>query len=203
MATKLQQIRKILDASLHLQQRIAADAELLAVIAEICAEIINAFRHDKKVLLCGNGGSAADAQHLATELSGKFYLDRTPLFAEALHVNTSYLTAVANDYSFAHVYSRLVKAKGRPGDVLIAISTSGNSANVVDALKMAASIGMVTVGLTGGDGGKIKELCRYLVQIPSADTPKIQEAHIIIGHIICQLVEKDLFAVEKQETTDD
>ena len=143
----------------------------------VAEEIVTALKNDRKVLFCGNGGSAADAQHMAAELSGKFYFDREPLFAEALHVNTSYLTAVANDYSYDEVYSRLVKAKGRKGDVLIGISTSGNSKNnsknVIKAIETANSIGMITVGMTGQTGGKMKDICKYLINVPSKDTPRI------------------------------
>jgi len=145
------------------------------------------------VLLCGNGGSAADAQHLAAELSGKFYLDRPPLFAEALHTNVSYITAVSNDYSFEEVYARLVRGEGQAGDVLIGISTSGNSKNVIKAIEKANEISMITVGMTGASGGEMKNLCRYLINVPSTDTPRIQESHILIGHIICEIVEKELF----------
>jgi len=169
------------------------DDKMGSIIMNIAQEITDAFRADKKVLLCGNGGSAADAQHLAAELSGKYYFDRPPLFAEALHVNTSYLTAVANDYSYDDVFSRLTKAKGRPGDVLIGISTSGNSTNVINALKVAKDIGMITVGFTGANGSIIQGVCKYTVCVPSEDTPRIQEAHILIGHIICEIVERDLF----------
>ncbi|HOI99565.1 MAG TPA: SIS domain-containing protein, partial [Rectinema sp.] len=151
------------------------------------------FKNDKKILLCGNGGSAADAQHLAAELSGRFYIDRPPLFAEALHVNTSYLTAVANDYSFDEVYARLVKAKGRPSDILIGISTSGNSSNIIKAINAAKEVGMISVGFTGKTGGKMVSLCDYLINIPSQDAARIQEAHILIGHIICEIVERKLF----------
>lgn len=143
--------------------------------------------------MCGNGGSAADAQHIAAEFSGRFYLDRDPLPAEALHTNTSFLTTVANDYSYEQVFSRMVKAVGRPGDVLIGISTSGNSNNVMLALKTARQKKMVTVGLTGQGGGKMKALCDYSFQVPSGDTPRIQESHILIGHIIAEIVEKELF----------
>jgi D-sedoheptulose 7-phosphate isomerase len=149
------------------------------------------------VLFCGNGGSAADAQHLAAELSGRFYTDRDPLFAEALHVNTSYMTAVANDYSYDVVYERLVKAKGRKGDVLIGISTSGNSVNIIKALEYANSIGMITIGMTGETGGKMKDHCKYLINVPSKDTPRIQEVHILLGHIICEIVENSYFALTK------
>ncbi|MEM2661588.1 MAG: D-sedoheptulose 7-phosphate isomerase [Nitrososphaeria archaeon] len=179
--------------SIDLKYKILQDENLIHSIVQVSNEIIKAFKNGGKVLLCGNGGSAADAQHIAAELSGKFYIDRKPLFAEALHVNTSYLTAVANDYSYDEVFSRLVKAKGKPGDVLIGISTSGNSPNVIKAVETANEIGFITVGLTGETGGKMKEICKYLINVPSKDTPRIQEAHITIGHIICEIVEKVLF----------
>jgi len=156
--------------------------------------IVDAFRNDKKVLFCGNGGSAADAQHLAAELSGRFYFNRPPLNAEALHVNTSFLTAVSNDYSFDYAYERMVGALGKKGDVLVAFSTSGNSVNIVNALKYATSIGMHTIGFTGREGGAMNSFCDILFCIPSADTPRIQEVHILLGHIICENVEKLLFS---------
>jgi len=186
-------IKKSISESIQVKQNILENPELLSKISQVSQEIIHAFKNDKKVLLCGNGGSAADAQHIAAELSGRFYLDREPLFAEALHINTSYLTAVANDYSYDEVFSRLVKAKGRAGDILIGISTSGNSKNVIKAIEVANAIGIITVGMTGETGGKMKDLCKYLINVPSTDTPRIQEAHIMIGHIICEIVEKELF----------
>jgi len=186
-------IKSILLESMKVKENILENKELLSIISKVAQEIINAFKMDKKVLLCGNGGSAADAQHIVAELSGKFYIDREPLFAEALHVNTSYLTAVANDYSYDEVFSRLVKAKGRPGDILIGISTSGNSKNVIKAIESANEIGMITVGMTGKGGGKMKGICKYLIAVPSQDMPRIQEAHITIGHIICEIVERELF----------
>ena len=141
----------------------------------------------------GNGGSAADAQHIAAEFTGRFYQDREPLFAEALHVNTSYLTAVANDYSFDEVYSRLIKAKGQSGDILIAISTSGNSTNIVKAASQAMAQDFKVIALTGESGGLLKDSCHWLINIPSTDTPRIQESHILVGHILCELVERSLF----------
>jgi D-sedoheptulose 7-phosphate isomerase len=189
----LSDIKKSISESIQVKQNILENPDLLSKISQVSQEIINAFKNDKKVLFCGNGGSAADAQHIAAELSGRFYFDREPLFAEALHVNTSYLTAVANDYSYDEIYSRLVKAKGRAGDVLIGISTSGNSKNVIKAIEVANEKGMITIGMTGKTGGKMKEICKYLINVPSTDTPRIQEAHIMIGHIICEIVEKVLF----------
>jgi Phosphoheptose isomerase len=186
-------IKQVIQNSIQLKQNILENSELLSKISQVSQEIINAFKNDKKVLLCGNGGSAADAQHIAAELSGRFYFDRDPLFAEALHVNTSYITAVANDYSYDEVYSRLVKAKGMAGDILIGISTSGNSKNIIKAIEVANEIGMISVGMTGETGGKMKDICKYLINVPSNNTPRIQEAHIMIGHIICEIVEKELF----------
>jgi D-sedoheptulose 7-phosphate isomerase len=189
----MNEIKKSISESIQVKQNILENPELLSKISQVSQEIINAFKNDKKVLFCGNGGSAADAQHIAAELSGRFYFDREPLFAEALHVNTSYLTAVANDYSYDEVFSRLVKAKGRAGDILIGISTSGNSKNVIKAIEVSNEKGMITIGMTGKTGGKMKEICKYLINVPSTDTPRIQEAHIMIGHIICEIVEKVLF----------
>jgi D-sedoheptulose 7-phosphate isomerase len=185
--------RKRIEQSVAVKQQLLQNEALLRTIEEVAAEMVKAFKADKKVLFCGNGGSAADAQHLSAELSGRFYTDRDPLFSEALHVNTSYLTAVANDYSYDEVYSRLVKAKGRQGDVLIGLSTSGNSGNIVRALEVANEQQMITVGLTGETGGKMKGLCKYLINVPSTDTPRIQECHILIGHILCEITENMLF----------
>lgn len=186
-------IKKAIQDALATKQKLLESPQFVSMVKKVSEEIINAFKHDKKVLLCGNGGSAADAQHIAAEFSGKFYLDREPLFAEALHVNTSFLTAVANDYSYGQVYSRMVKAMGREGDVLIGISTSGNSENVIEALKIANNKKMVTVGFCGEGGGGMKEICNYLLEVPSNDTPRIQESHILIGHIIAEITEKELF----------
>ncbi len=186
-------ILRIITDSIATKQKLLNDKNLLNLIEQVTADIIKCFEHDGKVLFCGNGGSAADAQHLAAEFTGRFYTDREPLFAEALHVNTSYLTAVANDYSYDEVYTRLVKAKGRKGDVLVALSTSGNSSNIIKAINTANERGMITVGLTGASGGKMKDICTYLINVPSTDTPRIQESHIMIGHIICELTERNIF----------
>ncbi|MEN9448439.1 MAG: hypothetical protein RJA25_1729 [Bacteroidota bacterium] len=186
-------IKDILKASISTKQQILENETLLKTIEAVTDVMINCYKHDNKILFCGNGGSAADAQHLAAEFSGRFYNDREPLDAEALHVNTSYLTAVANDYSYNEVYARIVKAKGRKGDILVGLSTSGNSANIIEAFKVAKERGMIIVGFTGATGGKMKEYCDYLLNIPSTDTPRIQESHITVGHIICQLVEEKFF----------
>lgn len=192
MENKLK-IKEIISASISAKQRLLQSDALVEKINH-CAELwVSCLKADGKILFCGNGGSAADAQHIAAELSGRFYHDRDPLFAEALHVNTSYLTAVANDYSYDEVYSRMVKAKGRKGDVLVGISTSGNSKNVVAALSQAKAQGMVTIGFTGESGGKMAAFCDVLINVPTSDTPRIQESHIMVGHIICELTEAQLF----------
>lgn len=186
-------IKKAITDTITTKQKLLNSPEFFEVIKKVADEITRAFKNDKKVLLCGNGGSAADAQHIAAEFSGRFYLDREPLFAEALHTNTSFLTAVANDYSYEEVYSRLIKAMGREQDVLIGISTSGNSKNVIRAIGMANAKKMITVGFTGQGGGAMKNICQYLIEVPSIDTPRIQESHILIGHIIAEIVEKEMF----------
>ncbi|MEE4177243.1 MAG: D-sedoheptulose 7-phosphate isomerase [Bacteroides sp.] len=186
-------IKKQIEDSIGLKQQVLADHELLEELERCIGEMIHCYEKGHKVLLCGNGGSAADAQHLAAELSGRFYFDRPPLNAEALHVNTSFLTAVANDYSFEQIYERMVMALGKEGDMLLAFSTSGHSPNIVNALVAARKLGMITVGFTGQEGGKINEFCDILFKVPSADTPRIQEVHILLGHIICENVEEILF----------
>jgi len=186
-------IKNSIKNSIETKKKILKDKNALLTIEKVAEEIIEAFKNDKKVLLCGNGGSAADAQHIAAEFSGKFYFDREPLFAEALHTNTSFLTSVANDFSYDEVFARAVKAMGRKGDILIGISTSGNSLNVTKAIEMANKMKMVSIGLSGKTGGKMGDICKYLIKVPSTDTPRIQESHILIGHIICEIVEKEIF----------
>jgi D-sedoheptulose 7-phosphate isomerase len=183
----------VINESIEIKKKVLENRELLETILRVIEEIVLAYRRGGKVLICGNGGSAADAQHIAAELLGKFYIDRDPLPSEALHENPSYLTAVANDYSYAQVFARLVRAKGNEGDILVAISTSGNSKNVIGAIDEANGKGLITIGLTGKNGGKMKGLCKYLIKVPSNDTPRIQEVHIMIGHIICETVERRLF----------
>lgn len=187
------EIKQIISESILVKQHILQDNTILEEIHKIIDSIVHAFKNDKKVLFCGNGGSAADAQHLAAELSGRFYINRDPLFAEALHVNSSYMTAVANDYSYEDVYGRLIKAMGRKGDVLVAISTSGNSSNILKGIEAAKAQKMIIVGMTGLTGGKMQILCDHILKVPSTDTPRIQESHIMMGHIICEMVEKSLF----------
>lgn len=187
-------IKRIIQDSISIKTALLNNSEIENIITKIVDVIVNCYNNGGKVLFCGNGGSAADAQHLAAELSGRFYMDRAPLNAEALHVNSSYLTAVGNDYSFDEVYSRIVKAKGKQGDVLVGISTSGNSKNIVRAFEEAKKQGLTLVLLTGEAGGVLKDLTDYILKVPSNDTPRIQECHILIGHIICELVEERLFA---------
>ena len=189
-----EKIKAIIKASIDTKQKIYDDASMIDTLRKIAEATAQSFKNGNKVLFCGNGGSAADAQHIAAELSGRFYSDREPLPAEALHVNSSYLTAVANDYSFDVVYSRMVKGIGKKGDVLFGISTSGNSKNIILAIEEAKKAGMITVGLTGETGGKMRDLCNYIIKVPSTDTPRIQESHIMIGHIICLLIEEQLFS---------
>jgi D-sedoheptulose 7-phosphate isomerase len=187
------QIENIIQASIDVKHQLLSEPFILTTIESVVDEMVHSLQNGGKVLFCGNGGSAADAQHIAAELSGRFYTDRKPLYAEALHVNTSYLTAVANDYSYDVIYSRMIEGCGKKGDVLVGISTSGNSKNVVEALKKANEMGMITVSFTGSTGGKMKDLSKYLLNVPSNDTPRIQESHILIGHIICQLIEEQMF----------
>jgi len=187
-------IKHIISSSIETKTKILNDDVFIKKIKDAVAVIVNAFEKGNKVFFCGNGGSAADAQHLAAEFSGRFYLDRKALPSEALHANTSYLTAVANDYSYDVIYARLVEGICSEGDVLVGLSTSGNSANIINAFQVARKKKVVTIGFTGATGGKLKEISDLLFNVPSTDTPRIQESHIMIGHIICELVEAKLFA---------
>lgn len=190
----MEKIKQILQASIDTKQKLSEDKELLATIEKIVEVTVTAFKNGKRVYFCGNGGSAADAQHLAAEFSGRFYTDRKALPAEALHCNTSYITAVSNDYSYDDIYSRLIDGIGIEGDILFGISTSGNSKNIIKAFEVAKQKGMITVGFTGITGGRMKPVSDLLVNIPSSDTPRIQESHITVGHIVCQLVEEKIFS---------
>jgi D-sedoheptulose 7-phosphate isomerase len=187
---------KIIDTireSIAVKEAICQDAALIQQIQQVANIITSSLQQNHKVLFCGNGGSAADAQHLAAEFSGRFYKDRAPLYAEALHCNTSYITAVGNDYGYEHVYSRMLRGMGQEGDVLVGISTSGNSVNILEAYKVAKEKGMIVVSMTGASGGQMRDNSDYLLNVPSSDTPRIQESHITIGHIICEMVEQNLF----------
>jgi D-sedoheptulose 7-phosphate isomerase len=187
-------ITKCLSSAVDNYTQILNDQDLQANIKKIIILTVNALKADKKILFCGNGGSASDAQHIAAELSGRFYINRPPLYAEALHVNSSYITAVANDFGYDETYARMLEACGRNGDVLFGISTSGNSLNVVKALKKANEIGLKTIGFTGSHGGEMNSICDITIKVASDDTPRIQEAHILVGHIICQFVEEEMFS---------
>jgi D-sedoheptulose 7-phosphate isomerase len=184
--------KRILE-SIEVKQQIVNDSARINNIEKAANSIIDAFKNGHRVYFCGNGGSAADAQHLAAELSGKFYFDRPALPAEACHGNSSFVTAIANDYNFDKIYSRFVEGFATKGDVLVGISTSGNSANIINAFKTAKEKGLFLIGFTGENGGKMKEIVDVLINVPSTDTPRIQESHITIGHIICEIVEQQLF----------
>ena len=192
----IDKIKKIIEASVNTKQQILLDPVLLATVEKVVSVITAAFKNGNRVYFCGNGGSAADAQHLAAEFSGRFYTDRKALPAEALHCNTSYITAVANDYGYDVVYSRMIEGIGQKGDVLVGLSTSGNSENIIKAFETAREKHMITVAFTGATGGKMKAISDHLINVPSNDTPRIQESHITIGHIICQLVEEKYFTSE-------
>ncbi len=186
-------IKERITESILVKQTFLLDEKLMEKVQQVADVTTIALKADKKILLCGNGGSASDAQHIAAELSGRYYMDREPLYAEALHTNSSSVTAIANDYGYDEVFARLVKSKGRQGDILYALSTSGNSPGIINAIKAAKERFMVVVGMTGGNGGKMNGSCDYLIKIPSVDTPRIQECHIMVGHIICELVETAIF----------
>ena len=186
-------IRQSIKDSIEVKRQVLENEELLNTIKRVSLVITDALRDGKRVLWCGHGGSAADAQHLAAELSGRFYYDRPPLNSEAMHCNTSYLTAVANDYGYDRIYERMIDGACKEGDVLVGISTSGNSTNIYNAFRKARELGVITIAFTGATGGKMKEYADFLINVPSTDTPRIQESHILIGHTICQIVESALF----------
>ena len=193
MKNHLSEIVSTIEKSIEVKRLIVNNKDLLQEIDEAIDMCVCSLKLDGKIWFAGNGGSAADAQHLAAELSGRFYLDRKSIPAEALHVNSSFMTAVANDYGYNQVFARLLEGCARKGDVLVAISTSGNSANIVEAVKMAQKMEMGVIGLTGATGGKLADQCHVLLNVPSTDTPRIQECHIMIGHILCEQIEKELF----------
>lgn len=186
-------IQEIINQSIAVKQSILANTVLQDTVYEVVDVIVHAFQQQHRVYFCGNGGSAADAQHLAAELSGRFYKTRAALPAEALHCNTSYLTAAANDFGYDKVYAHLIDGLGNKGDILIGLSTSGNSVNIIEALKKSKDKGMINIGFTGEGGGMMAEYCDYLLNVPSHDTPRTQESHIMLGHIICELVEARYF----------
>lgn len=182
-----------IEKSYKIKQQILEDSELTALIKEVSVKAVEVYKNGKKTLIAGNGGSAADAQHIAGEFVSKFYFDRPGLASIALTTDTSILTAIGNDYGYEKLFSRQIQANGESGDMFIGISTSGNSANVVKALEECKEKGIVTVGLTGETGGKMAEMCDYCIKVPSRETPRVQEAHILVGHIICAVVEEAIF----------
>jgi D-sedoheptulose 7-phosphate isomerase len=188
-----EKIQDIINESLTVKGLVLNDLRLVGLVGDLVTLITDRFRQGKHLYFCGNGGSAADAQHLAAEFSGRFYINRDALPSEALHCNTSYLTAVANDFGYELIYSRLIKGIGKPGDILVGLSTSGNSVNILKAFETAREKGITTIGMTGEGGGMMKEWSDYLVDVPSRNTPRIQEVHMLLGHIICQLVEEKYF----------
>ncbi|NOT37373.1 MAG: D-sedoheptulose 7-phosphate isomerase [Saprospiraceae bacterium] len=193
----MSKIQEIITQSILVKQELIDNPKKQELITAIADILVSSLQKGGRIYFCGNGGSAADAQHLAAELSGRFYTDRPALAAEALHANTSYLTAVGNDYGYDFVFSRMMEGVGTKNDVLIGISTSGNSKNIIKAFEICRSKGIPTVGFTGSKGGAMKELSDYWIPVASDDTPRIQESHILIGHIICQLVEEKYFNLGK------
>src|SRR6266481_3117098 len=187
------QVSNLIEASIATEKAMLDDAQIVATIAKVCELLVNALSQGNKILLAGNGGSAADAQHLAAELVGRLSFDRPGLAAVALTTDTSALTGIGNDYGFERLFSRQVEAVGRPGDVFFGISTSGRSPNVLNALRVCRDLSIVTVGLTGQHGGEMPPLCDHCFRIPSTETPKIQECHIVVGHILFALVERAMF----------
>ncbi len=181
----------------QLVQLIRNDKTFIQQVDNVSEVIVTAYRKGNKTIFCGNGGSAAEAQHLAAELSGKFKLERKAIASEACHVNSSFLTAVSNDYDFTKVYSRHIEAFGRKGDVLIGLSTSGNSENITNAFKTAKKQELITIALTGKTGGALNNFSDFILKVPSQSVPRIQEIHLLIGHIICETVERNLFADEQ------
>ena len=188
-----QRIPQSIEQSIAVKQAILNNPEFLDRVQRAAEMITASLRGGGKIHFCGNGGSAADAQHLAAELSGRFYFDRAPLNAEALHCNTSYLTAVGNDYGYEFIFSRLLHGTAKAGDVIVGISTSGNSKNILKAFEVAKEMDVKIIAMTGETGGAMKEFADILLNVPSKDTPRIQESHIMLGHIICELVETAMF----------
>ncbi len=194
-------IRQVFEESIAIKKNVLEMPDIIEAISTAANMCVSTFKNRGAVYFCGNGGSAADAQHLAAELSGRFYFDRPPLNSEALHTNSSYLTAIANDYSYDEVYARSINGRAARGDVLFALSTSGNSKNVVRAVDAANDLEVFTIGMTGKGGGELKKKCRLLIEVPSGCTPRIQEAHILIGHILCEIVEHALFKEENKSSS--
>jgi D-sedoheptulose 7-phosphate isomerase len=189
-------VRAIIEASIDAKRSLLQDAKAINTIGRMSEVLVSAFLHGNKLILFGNGGSAADAQHIAAEFVGRFAFNRPALPAMALSVNSSAVTAIGNDYGFDRVFTRQLEAFGRTGDVVIGISTSGNSPNVLEGIAAAGAMGLRTLALTGRSGGRLRDAAELCVCAPSNDTPRIQECHILIGHIVSELVEEALFAKE-------
>ena len=187
-----EQVKKSIDV----KQQLFEDKNLMNLIKEVALKTAKIYKNGNKTLIAGNGGSAADAQHIAGEFVSRFYFDRPGIPSIALTTDTSIITAIGNDYGYEKLFSRQVQANGVKGDIFIGISTSGNSANIIEALKECKEKGIITVGLTGEKGGKMAEMCDYCIKVPSNETPRVQEAHILIGHIICAVVEEAIFGNE-------
>lgn len=191
--------QKGLNGHIEIVNRLLVDNGLLNKVNEIACVILAAYRSGGKLLICGNGGSAADSQHIAAELTGRFYLERAALDSEALTTNTSCITAIGNDYAYDQIFARQVEAKGRLGDVLLGISTSGNSENIINAMIVARKKGIVTVGLIGGDASsRMVEVSDFCINVPSTETPRTQEMHILIGHLLCEFIENELFGAASE-----
>ncbi len=186
-------ISKQVENSINTKQKFFEDKELMSLLKTVSQQVVAAYKNGNKTLIAGNGGSAADAQHIAGEFVSKFYFDRPGLASLALTTDTSILTAIGNDYGYERLFSRQLQANGVKDDVFIGISTSGNSKNIIEALKECKGKGIVTVGFTGENGGAMKELCDYCLCVPSNETPRVQESHILLGHIICAVVEEEIF----------
>ena len=195
--TFMRTVAEIFEETIAVKTRILTDPALLETVRAVGDRLIAGYRTGARVFMCGNGGSAADAQHFAAELTGHFMFDRPPLGAEALHANSSHLTAVANDYDYETVFARALEGSARPGDALVAISTSGNSPNVIRAATTARELGVTVVAMTGESGGKLAEFADFLINVPSSDTGRIQESHIVFIHAISEHVEHTLFAPQQ------
>jgi len=189
----LESIKQSIAQSISVKELILNDKEMLKTIESVCQDAIEGYKSGKKILIAGNGGSAADAQHIAAELVARFYFDRPALAAMALTTDSSILTAIGNDYGYDQLFARQIEANGNEGDIFIAISTSGNSVNIINAIESAKQKGLKIIGLTGAKEGKMDSMCNRIIKAPSTDTPRIQEAHILIGHILCQVIEAEMF----------
>jgi len=190
-------VKSQVEASIQVKQAVLQDTELLKLVEKVSSVIIDAYKNGKKTLLAGNGGSAADAQHIVGELVARFYFDRPGLPSIALTTDSSVMTAIGNDYGYERLFARQVQALGNEGDVFIGISTSGNSPNIIKALEACKEKSIITIGLTGMNGGKMAQMCDFCIKVPSNETPRIQEVHILVGHIICCIVEEELFGNQK------